>query len=147
MTGKPAIIYNITVRIINLIRKFSRAYSFTFSYVFYFTNGKPNLFYKEPTNHKWKKLETEKELYGFKFKTDGKSMAYLAKDGDWIKLKGNELTYNSEEISRNGRGALSIKEAKTYTRGCFENDYDHFYYLTYSDTSNFACDIMMQVIV
>ena len=70
-----------------------------FFYVFYFTNGKPNLFYKEPTNHKWKKLETEKELYGFKFNSDGKSMAYLAKDGDWIKLKGNELTYNSEEIS------------------------------------------------
>ena len=34
---------------------------------------------------------------------------------------------------------MSIKTAATNTRGCFENDYDHFYFLTYSDTSDFAC--------
>ena len=29
--------------------------------------------------------------------------------------------------------------ANSYTRGCFENDYDHFYFLTYTNTSDFTC--------
>ena len=110
-----------------------------FFYVFYLTNGNPNLFYKEPSQHKWKQLNSEHELYGFKFNSDGRSMAYLAKEGSLIKLKGNIMSPESEEVKRNSRGEIPLKEAKTYTRGCFENDYDHFYYLTYSDTSNFAC--------
>ena len=110
-----------------------------FFYVFYFTNGNPNFFYKEPTDKEWKQLNSESELYGFKFSSDGQSMVYLAKEGDWIKLKGNIMTYESKEVKRNARGAITLREAKTYTRGCFENDYDHLYYLTYSDASNFAC--------
>ena len=110
-----------------------------FFYVFYFTNGNPNIFYKEPTDKEWKQLNSESELYGFKFSSDGLSMVYLAKEGSRIKLKGNIMSYESKEVKRNSRGEITLREAKTYTRGCFENDYDHFYYLTYSDASNFAC--------
>ena len=34
---------------------------------------------------------------------------------------------------------VAIMGANSYTRGCFENNYDHFYFFTYTDTSDFAC--------
>lgn len=65
---------------------------------------------------------------------------HFVKNGDWVKLKGAKYTIKSDGIYQNDCvGELAIMGANSYTRGCFENNYDHFYFFTYTDTSDFAC--------
>ena len=51
---------------------------------------------------------------------------------------GGKLAFDTEY----NRLKITMKEvfqAKTYTRGCFENNSANFYFLTYEDTSDFVC--------
>ena len=84
------------------------------------------------------------EIYGVKLKSTYTGMyeypwAYVVKNGDWVKLKRAKYTINSDGIFQNDCGGnVDIMSAGTYTRGCFENNYDHFYFFTYTDTSDFS---------
>ena len=112
--------------------------------VFYLMNGDTQFFYKSPITNSWTQKGLHQELYDFKL-NNGTSygeyyMAYLVKNGDWIKLKGAKYTFNKDGVFQNDCGGeVAIMPAAKYTRGCFENDYDHFYFLTYTNTSDFSC--------
>ena len=55
-------------------------------------------------------------------------------------MKGTFFIIKSDYVGRNDcGGTVNLVNARTHTRGCFENDYDHFYFLSYTDTSDFAC--------
>lgn len=111
--------------------------------VFYLMNGESHLFYRK-TSGDWSNLITYKEIYGVKLSPIWKNnyeypLAYVVRDGDYIKLKGSLFTIKRDGIKRNDAGgSITIMQSKTNTRGCFENDNDHFYFFTYSDTSDFS---------
>ena len=112
--------------------------------VFYLMNGKSQFFYKKSGGDSFTEKELHQEIYDFKL-TDGSSnveysMAYLVKEGDWIKLKGTKYTFNNDGVFKNDCGGeVYIMPASNYTRGCFEQDYDIFYFLTYTNNSDFSC--------
>ena len=67
-------------------------------------------------------------------------MAYIIINENIIQLQGALYDIRDDGIFRNDcGGTISIMNAKTNTRGCFENDFDHFYFLTYTDASDFVC--------
>ena len=109
-------------------------------------NGKSQLFYKYTGTNTWKKLITHDEIYDLKLGSkvsdnNEYSWAYLIKDGNQINLRGSKFTIKSDYFNKNDCGGQKelVKVARTHTRGCFENNYDHFYFLSYTDTSDFAC--------
>ena len=116
--------------------------------VFYLMNGQSQIFYKRGgSSEGFKKLTTNQEIYGVKLSTDANSnweynLLYVVKSDDYIKLKGSLFTIKNENSGVHGNDCgthTSIMSAQTNTRGCFENDYDHFYFFTYTDTSDFSC--------
>ena len=113
--------------------------------VFYLMNGKTNLFYKKSGGTTWGNIQIKDEIYGVKLSSSGNSnyeynLTYVIKKGGTIKLQGALYTIKDAGVYRNDCcGTVTTLTAGTITRGCFENDYDHFYFLTYSDTSDFSC--------
>ena len=115
--------------------------------VFYLMNGQSHLFYKKSGSTTFNDKVTYQEIYGVKLSTTVNSnnnneypLAYVVNDGGTIKLKGSLYQIKDDGIHINDcGGTVSTITAATNTRGCFENDFDHFYFLTYSDTSDFAC--------
>ena len=111
--------------------------------VFYLMNGGHNLIYKKESDGSWVTVNTHQEIYGVKLR-DGSSygeyeLAYLVKDDNKIKLIGAKYTLNQDGVNRNDCGQWhTILNSSTYTRGCFENDYTHFYFFTYTNASDFA---------
>ena len=66
-------------------------------------------------------------------------LAYVVNDGGVIQFLGSLIDIKSDGIFINDcGGTISIMSAGTNKRGCFENDYEHFYFLTYTNTSDFA---------
>ena len=112
--------------------------------VFYLMNGKSQFYYKKSGSSSFVRKELHDEIYDFKL-TNGESyaeypLAYVVKNGNSIQLRGAKYTLNHDGVFQNDCGGeVGIMNALTYTRGCFEKDYDHFYFLTYSNTSDFAC--------
>ena len=114
--------------------------------VFYLMNGSANIFFKT-SGSSFKKLDAHEEIYGVKLSTTVNSnnnneypLAYVIKKDGTIKLKGSLFQIKYDGVFKNDcGGTVSIMTAATNTRGCFENDYDHFYFLTYTNTSDFAC--------
>ena len=112
--------------------------------VFYLMNGQSHLFYKQSGSKNWNQMVTYREIYGVKLKTTGNDnneyqLAYVINDGGKITIKGSLFQIKGDGIFRNDcGGTINIMSAKTNTRGCFENNYDHFYFLTYTNTSDFA---------
>ena len=108
------------------------------SHLFYKTSGSENFNYKR-TGHQ--------EIYGVKLSTSVNSnnnneypLAYIVKNGDNIQLKGSLYQIKNDGVFVNDcGGTVSVMIAANNARGCFENDYDHFYFLTYTNTSDFAC--------
>ena len=92
-----------------------------------------------------KKLITHDEIYDLKLgskvsNNNEYSWAYMVKDGNEIFMRGSKFTIKSDYFGKNDCGITKkLVNARTHTRGCFENDYDHFYFLSYTDTSDFAC--------
>ena len=113
--------------------------------VFYLMNGKSQLFYKYTGTTIWKKLITHDEIYdlklGSKVSNNNEYLwAYMVKDGSEIYMRGSKFTIKSDYFDKNDCGITKkLVNARTHTRGCFENDFDHFYFLSYTDTSDFAC--------
>ena len=111
--------------------------------VFYLMNGQYNLYYKNFGTGEWKKYQSTNQFYDFKLSTTLDNgiypMAYLVQDGNIIKIKGNQLSVDSGsgEIKGNNRGEFNLRNTLTNTRACFDGGNDHFYYLTYSSTSDF----------
>ena len=112
--------------------------------VFYLMNSYSQFFYKKMDTGVWSQKNLHQEIYDLKL-NNGTSygeyeMAYLVKNGDWIKLKGAKYTFNHDGVHQNDCGGeVAIMPASSYTRGCFENNYDHFYFLTYTNASDFSC--------
>ena len=116
--------------------------------VFYLMNGQSHLFYKQSgSSSGFRNLETPyQEIYGVKLSSTVNSdnyeypLAYIVNDGGLIKLKGSLYRIINDGIFRNDcGGTISIMSAGTNTRGSFEIDNDHFYFFTYTNTSDFAC--------
>ena len=112
--------------------------------VFYLMNGSTHFFYKKSGSNTWGDQVLHQEIYDVKLNSILTNyeypLAYLVKSGDGVKLKGAKYTIKADGIYRNDCGGnVDIMDANYYTRGCFEKNYDHFYFLTYTDTSDFAC--------
>ena len=107
-------------------------------------NGKSHIFYKKAWSGTWNNLVTYDEIYdlkmGNKVLDNGEySWAYIVKNGN-IQLLGTLFIIKSDYAGRNEcGGTVNLVNARAHTRGCFENSFDHFYYLSYTDTSDFAC--------
>ena len=70
----------------------------------------------------------------------GYNWTYIVNDSTWLKLVGAKYQIKSDGVFRNDcRGQFTFRQARTTTRGCFDKTHDHYYYLTYTDTSDFAC--------
>ena len=112
--------------------------------VFYLNNGESQFFYKILSSTSWTKSLLHQEIYDFKL-IDGTSygeynFTYLVKDENYIKLIGSKFTFNLDGIFRNDIGVRIILLSRSnHTRGSFENSYDHFYFFTYTNTSDFSC--------
>ena len=117
--------------------------------VFYLMNGNCHFFYILIGTNTWKYKSLHDEIYDFKLQ-DGTAvnmndnnefeLAYFVKNKGIIKFLGAKYTFKNDGIHQNDCcGAQSIMTANTYTRGCFENNFDHFYYLSYTNTSDFTC--------
>ena len=120
-----------------------------FFIVFYLMNGSGSqLFFKQLSTGTWDKRTFHTEIYDVKLNVDNPysdngeyGLIYLVKNADTLKLLGAKYTIKiNYGISTNDCGGNNINiPAKTNSAGCFENSYDHFYYFTYSNTSDFYC--------
>ena len=107
-------------------------------------NGQSHFFYKKYGSTIFNNLVAHQEIYGLKLANllynNEYSWAYLVKNGDWIKLKYSKYTIKSDSINRNDWGGeIYIMSARTNTRECFENSFYNFYFLTFTDISDFSC--------
>ena len=112
--------------------------------VFYLMNGESHFFYKKAGESTWGHQKLHSEIYGVKLKNEQTNyeypLAYVVKEGNEIQLIGAKYTIKADGIYKNDcGGTVNIMNAGNNTRGCFENNYDHFYFLTYTNTSDFAC--------
>ena len=113
--------------------------------VFYLMNKDSQFFYEFKQNGNWIRKNLHEEIYDFKLNNgidlgSEYPFAYIIKQNEYIRLTGAKLYINIDGIFHNDCGGSNlITEAKKYSRGCFENDYDHFYFFTYTNVSDFTC--------
>ena len=113
--------------------------------VFYLMNGNSQFFRtKTSGTFSWTRETFHNEIYDFKLNNGNSngeySLAYIVDTNGYLKLLGSKFTFNNDGVYRNDCGGENyLMNALTHTRGCFDNTYNHFYYLSYSDTSDFAC--------
>ena len=106
-------------------------------------------FYRTKTSGEfsWTSETFHYEIYDFKLKNGNDNgeyaLAYIVdegNDGGYLKLIGAKFTFNNDGVYRNDCGGKNyIMNILTHTRGVFDKSLDHFYYLSYSDTSDFTC--------
>ena len=112
--------------------------------VFYLMNEGVQFFYtKTEGSFSWTSQKYHDEIYDFKLNNGNDqgeyALAYIVNSGGYLKLIGSKFTFR-DKIDRNDCGGNKyIMNASTKTRGCFDNQFDHFYFLTYSNTSDFSC--------
>ena len=112
--------------------------------VFYLMNGNSQFFRtKTSGTFSWTRETFHNEIYDFKLNNGNSngeySLAYIVDTNGYLKLLGSKFTFNNDGVYRNDCGGENyLMNALTHTRGCFDNTYNHFYYLSYSDTSDFA---------
>ena len=115
----------------------------TFFIVFYLMNGKSQFFYKNAQSIQWENQVLHQEIYDIKIIDELNvhleySTIYIVKNSEFLKLLGSRFTINKEGIFRNDCGGeIIISKTFNYTRGCFENNYDKFYFLSYDNISSF----------
>ena len=121
-----------------------------FFIVFYLMNGGGSqVFFKQLDTGNWAQRTFHKEIYDVKMDVDNAysvnngeyGLIYLVNDNDYLKIKGAKYTIQKNwGFGTNDCGGQRIDiHAKAHSGGCFENDYDHFYYFTYTNTSDFYC--------
>ena len=116
--------------------------------IFYLAKDKYHLFYKK-SGSEWHFDTINQEINSVKLINDRInnnefSTLYIIKDSGSIKIKivshniskDNNTNYISEF---NSSMAKYIMDAGNITRVCFENNNDNFYFLTYTNTSDFSC--------
>jgi len=104
--------------------------------VFYLMNKDSQLFYKYLQNDNWKTKVLHEEIYDFKLVNEEDSQSnieypftYIIKEENNIWLYGSKITLTNDGIYPNDCcGRNLITKAKDYSRGCFEKNYDHFYF-------------------
>ena len=107
--------------------------------VFYLMNGQSHLFYKQSGSSDFSSMVTHDEIYGVKISTTVNSnnnneypLAYIVKDGSKINLQGALYPIKSDGVFKNDCcGTVFLMTAGTNTKGCFENNFDHFYFSTF----------------
>ena len=112
--------------------------------VFYLSNGESQFFYKALSTNTWSKKVLHQEIYDFKLMNGNSygeyNLIYLVKNSNFIQLKGSKFTFNNDGIFPNDSGGeITIMPSSNRTKGCFQNSFDHFYFFTYTNTSDFSC--------
>ena len=114
-------------------------------FVFYLMN-KEIQFFRTRTDgsFSWVRMDCHDEIYDFKLQNGNEgreyALAYLVSSGEYLKLLGSKFTIKNDGVFRNDCGGTNqIMKALTNTRGCFDRGNDHFYFLTYSNISDFSC--------
>ena len=115
--------------------------------VIYLMNGGNNILFYSKNNYELSSsnLYFGSNLYDFKLENGSGGINYkykfptLVRDGDYIRLKGQYLTMNSNEnvINMNSFGDSSLFQAKSNSLACFDNSY-YFYFCTYEDIYSFT---------
>ena len=98
-------------------------------------NNNPRVFYQnlQESTPSWKISDFDNGLYDIIISDQSNSgnyeynSIYLSKDGDYIKLIGGKLAFDTE-YNRLKITMKGVFQAKTYTRGCFENNSANFYF-------------------
>ena len=111
--------------------------------VFYLMNGSCQFFRVKIGSSDWVSETFHNEIYDFKLNNGNDNgeylLAYVVNKSN-LKLIGAKFTFNNDGVYRDDCGGeKSLTDALTYSRGCFENSNDHFYFLTYSNTDDFKC--------
>ena len=113
--------------------------------MFYLAKNRYHIFYKK-AGLGWQYEIKNGTIYAFKLlryrigiDDIDFSLAYIVKESGAIKLilKSYKINETGEMIVKY-RNSSKIMNEKTNTRGIFENNNEHFYFLTYTDTFNFA---------
>ena len=112
--------------------------------IFYLMNGQCSLFYKYSGSEVFTRLDSYQEIYGVNLSDSYNDayeypLIYYVKYEGLIKLIGGLYRIKDDYIGRNDFSNAKLMSARAYTRGCFENNNDHFYFLTYTNASDFAC--------
>ena len=116
-------------------------------FVFYFRNT-DNQTYDLLMNNlnytKYEKFQFHEELYDFKLvnkdehKTKGPySICALAKQDNYIQIFGTSFNLGGDNIGKNTETNKTLIEAKTYSKGYFNNFTNDFYYITFNNISDF----------
>ena len=66
------------------------------------------------------------------------TLAYIADNTSYITLNFDSFKITGDSVAPREGKNFDIMNAKTYTKGCFESDKDHFFFLTYSE-NDFSC--------
>ena len=125
-------------------------------FVYYFNNGE-NEVYDLLLNKSYiwyKDLQLYSEIYDFKLvnKVNGNSrnsypMCALIKwDGKIQFLATGYQINDKDSIGRDTDLNQTLIEAKTYSKGCFKNGSNDFYYITYNDISDFSSGYSTQTV-
>ncbi len=64
----------------------------------------------------------------------------MVKLDNFTKLIGGKFTFNDDGVHQNDCGGeIIILPSSNHSRGCFENNFEHFYFFTYTNISDFSC--------
>ena len=64
----------------------------------------------------------------------------MVKLDNFTKLLGGKFTFNDDGVHQNNCGGeIIILPSSNHSRGCFENNFEHFYFFTYTNISDFSC--------
>ena len=112
--------------------------------VFFLMNGKSQFFHKKSGNYTWENKTLHEEIYDVKISPENSNyeypLAYVVKNQNYIKFIGAKYSFTPYDgIMKNDCGGItSIMNALNNSRGCFEKNYDHFYFFTYTNISDFS---------
>ena len=115
--------------------------------IFYLMKRKYHFFYKKSSSssYSWSHSPGDSEINVIKLLNRTYesndidfTLAYIVTNSEWVKLNVDSLKIQDNGLQINKINRFNLTKSKTYTRGCFESNRDHFYFLTYSD-NDFAC--------
>ena len=119
-----------------------------FFFVFYFRNCENQTYDLRMNNLSYIKYEIfqfYEELYDFKLvnkdinkNTGPYPICALAKQDNYIRIFGTSFNLGGDSIGKNAETNKTLIEAKTYSKGYFNNYTNDFYYITYNNISDFT---------
>ena len=121
-------------------------YNQNYFMIFYLSKDKYHIFYKK-TGTDWQYAIKYGTIYSVKLLNNkiGEgdidfTLAYIVNESGSIQLilESYKIKENGDLDTKN-TNSIELMNDKTNTKGIFENNNEHFYFLTYTDTFNFAC--------